>query len=136
RQAHLAEVAGRDAAEPHGLQPADPVCAAQPGDPGAQPHRLPEARQSRSRLRREGVARRGPARADRLAQVPHRRGCRAPRPRRLDTRFRRMSQPIRRIQIATPAMGEEEWLALREPIETGWLTQGPKVAAFEKAFAE
>jgi dTDP-4-amino-4,6-dideoxygalactose transaminase len=46
-----------------------------------------------------------------------------------------MSQPIRRIQIATPAMGEEEWLALREPIETGWLTQGPKVAAFEKAFA-
>ncbi len=33
-------------------------------------------------------------------------------------------------------MGEEEWLALREPIETGWLTQGPKVAAFERAFAE
>lgn len=32
-------------------------------------------------------------------------------------------------------MGEEEWLALKEPIETGWLTQGPKVAAFEKEFA-
>lgn len=33
-------------------------------------------------------------------------------------------------------MGEEEWLALREPIETGWLTQGPKVKQFETAFAE
>jgi len=44
--------------------------------------------------------------------------------------------PPRRIQIALPSMGEEEWQALREPIETGWLTQGPKVAAFEKAFAE
>ncbi|SLM50312.1 Spore coat polysaccharide biosynthesis protein SpsC [Nitrospira japonica] len=41
----------------------------------------------------------------------------------------------RQIQIATPSLGEEEWQALREPIETGWLTQGPKVAAFENAFA-
>ncbi len=41
----------------------------------------------------------------------------------------------RQIHIATPSLGEEEWQALREPIETGWLTQGPKVAAFEKAFA-
>lgn len=41
----------------------------------------------------------------------------------------------RQIQIAAPSLGEEEWQALREPIETGWLTQGPKVAAFEKAFA-
>lgn len=42
----------------------------------------------------------------------------------------------RNIQIATPSLGEEEWQALREPIESGWLTQGPKVAAFEKAFAQ
>ena len=41
----------------------------------------------------------------------------------------------RQIQIAAPSLGEEEWQALREPIETGWLTQGPKVAALEKAFA-
>lgn len=41
----------------------------------------------------------------------------------------------RQIQIATPSLGKEEWEALREPIESGWLTQGPKVAAFEKAFA-
>jgi len=42
----------------------------------------------------------------------------------------------RQIQIATPSLGKEEWEALREPIESGWLTQGPKVAAFEKAFAQ
>jgi dTDP-4-amino-4,6-dideoxygalactose transaminase len=40
------------------------------------------------------------------------------------------------IPIALPDTGEEEWQALREPLATGWLTQGPKVAAFEKAFAK
>lgn len=42
----------------------------------------------------------------------------------------------RRIQIAAPSTGEEEWLALREPLESGWLSQGPKVAEFERAFAD
>ncbi|MDP6543349.1 MAG: DegT/DnrJ/EryC1/StrS family aminotransferase [Phycisphaerae bacterium] len=42
----------------------------------------------------------------------------------------------RTIQIAQPDTGEEEWQAVREPLMTGWLTQGPKVAEFEKAFAE
>jgi perosamine synthetase len=42
----------------------------------------------------------------------------------------------RNISIASPYIGEEEWLALKEPLMSGWLTQGPKVAAFEKAFAE
>jgi dTDP-4-amino-4,6-dideoxygalactose transaminase len=41
----------------------------------------------------------------------------------------------RRIQISLPSTGEDEWQALRGPIESGWLTQGPKVAEFEKAFA-
>lgn len=41
----------------------------------------------------------------------------------------------RSIAIALPSTGEEEWQATREPILSGWLTQGPKVAAFEKAFA-
>lgn len=45
------------------------------------------------------------------------------------------SKPERVVQIALPSMGDEEWQAVREPIESGWLTQGPKVAAFEKAFA-
>lgn len=33
-------------------------------------------------------------------------------------------------------MGDEEWQALKEPVTTGWITQGPKVAEFEKRFAE
>ena len=41
----------------------------------------------------------------------------------------------RTIQISLPCTGDEEWQACREPLETGWLTQGPKVAAFEKGFA-
>lgn len=45
-------------------------------------------------------------------------------------------KPERIVQIATPSMGEDEWLAVREPIEAGWLTQGPKVAAFEHEFSE
>jgi len=42
----------------------------------------------------------------------------------------------RTIAISKPATGEEEWLAVREPLESGWLTQGPKVAAFEREFAK
>jgi perosamine synthetase len=47
-----------------------------------------------------------------------------------------MSSGKRNIQISLPSTGEEEWQACREPLMSGWLTQGPKVAAFEKAFAE
>lgn len=42
----------------------------------------------------------------------------------------------KQIAIALPSTGEEEWLATKECFESGWLTQGPKVAAFEKAFAQ
>jgi perosamine synthetase len=42
----------------------------------------------------------------------------------------------RTIQISLPCTGDEEWIATREPLQSGWLTQGPKVAAFEKTFAE
>ncbi|KQW22295.1 perosamine synthetase [Afipia sp. Root123D2] len=45
-------------------------------------------------------------------------------------------KPKRTIQIAQPVTGEDEWLAMRESIESGWLTHGPKVNAFERAFSE
>jgi dTDP-4-amino-4,6-dideoxygalactose transaminase len=41
----------------------------------------------------------------------------------------------RNIAISLPSTGDAEWQAVREPLTSGWLTQGPKVAAFEKAFA-
>lgn len=41
-----------------------------------------------------------------------------------------------RIPIARPEMGEPEWQAVREVIESGWVTQGPRVEAFEKAMAD
>lgn len=40
------------------------------------------------------------------------------------------------IQISQPQTGDEEWHAVREPLVSGWLTQGTQVAAFERAFAE
>jgi len=40
-----------------------------------------------------------------------------------------------RIEIAQPCVGDAEWTATRECFESGWLTQGPKVAEFERAFA-
>ena len=42
----------------------------------------------------------------------------------------------RYIPISLPSMGTEEWEALKEPIQSGWITQGPKVKEFETLFAE
>ena len=42
----------------------------------------------------------------------------------------------RTIPISLPSMGQEEWEATKEPIFSGWITQGPKVAEFEKIFEE
>jgi perosamine synthetase len=42
----------------------------------------------------------------------------------------------RSIPIALPSLGTEEWEAVREPLESGWVTQGPQVAAFERTFAQ
>lgn len=42
----------------------------------------------------------------------------------------------RNIPISIPSMGQEEWEALKDPIFSGWITQGPKVKEFETIFAE
>jgi dTDP-4-amino-4,6-dideoxygalactose transaminase len=44
--------------------------------------------------------------------------------------------PDKKIPITLPWIGEEEAAAARRPILSGWTTQGPEVAAFEKEFAE
>ncbi len=42
----------------------------------------------------------------------------------------------RNIPISLPSMGQEEWEAVKDPIFSGWITQGPKVKEFETLFAE
>ena len=47
-----------------------------------------------------------------------------------------MSGAAPRIPITVPCVGEEEALAAAAVVRSGWLTQGPKVAEFESAFAQ
>ncbi|NTW02263.1 MAG: DegT/DnrJ/EryC1/StrS aminotransferase family protein, partial [Oscillochloris sp.] len=44
-------------------------------------------------------------------------------------------QRRRTIPLTRPLIGEAEAEASRRPILSGWLTQGPEVAAFEQEFA-
>ena len=41
-----------------------------------------------------------------------------------------------RINVMQPFLGAEEIAAVSEVIQSGWVAQGPRVASFEKAFAE
>ncbi|MGC0422588.1 DegT/DnrJ/EryC1/StrS family aminotransferase [Embleya sp. AB8] len=43
---------------------------------------------------------------------------------------------MERIPVMRPWMGEEEATAAAEAVRSGWVAQGPRVAAFERAFAE
>lgn len=40
------------------------------------------------------------------------------------------------VPVARPLLGEEEVLAAARAIRSGWVTQGPEVAAFEREFAD
>ena len=40
------------------------------------------------------------------------------------------------LSVLQPLGGKEEVEELRDTIESGWWAKGPKVAKFEKAFAE
>src|SRR5205085_477411 len=46
-----------------------------------------------------------------------------------------MREPAQTIPVARPSLGEAEAAAAREAILSGWVTQGPQVAAFEEEFA-
>jgi dTDP-4-amino-4,6-dideoxygalactose transaminase len=41
----------------------------------------------------------------------------------------------RNISISIPSVGDEEWHAIKKSIDSGWLTQGPRVKEFEQGFA-
>lgn len=47
-----------------------------------------------------------------------------------------MTNSINFIPVARPVIGEPEADAAKRPIMSGWVTQGPEVAAFEKEFAQ
>lgn len=53
-----------------------------------------------------------------------------------DTRMQVPTMPAARtVQISLPSTGDDEWQAAKAPLMSGWLTQGPKVAEFEREFA-
>jgi perosamine synthetase len=46
-----------------------------------------------------------------------------------------LAEDIRKIPLLIPLLGDEEAQAAAEAVKSGWVTQGPRVVAFEQAFA-
>jgi dTDP-4-amino-4,6-dideoxygalactose transaminase len=46
------------------------------------------------------------------------------------------SAGLQQVPVARPVIGESEIRAIQRPLLSGWLTQGPEVAAFEQEFAQ
>jgi perosamine synthetase len=46
------------------------------------------------------------------------------------------AEPARRVPLARPSFDEREEKAVAEVLRSGWVTQGPRVGAFEERFAE
>src|SRR3954447_25882334 len=46
------------------------------------------------------------------------------------------TMPARQIPIARPSFGAGEEKAVLEALRSGWVSQGPRVAEFERKFAE
>jgi perosamine synthetase len=51
------------------------------------------------------------------------------------TTFPNASTSMMSIPVARPSIGEGEELAVLEVLRSGWITQGPRVAEFERAFS-
>src|SRR3984893_2978975 len=47
-----------------------------------------------------------------------------------------IAAPSKSIPVARPSFGRDEEQAVLEVLRSGWVTQGPRVAAFERKFAE
>ena len=94
-------------------------------DPSARRH---QCRRTRLGLPGVGRARGGPAPVGGVVAAAARGDRRGP-----DQCDR--SEPMSRINVMQPWMGEAEIAAVSEVIASGWVAQGPRVAAFEGAFA-
>src|SRR5262249_37757529 len=108
-----------------GIVPADRVRAGAQGQPGAAAAGEHVAR---------GAGARGPGRRPLRAGAGAAGGGGAAAGKR-GVRMSPVATAAPLIPIARPFIGEEEFEAVRRPLTSGWLTQGPEVAAFEREFA-
>src|SRR3954468_14104873 len=117
--------AGRGVAAGHGLRP---LGGPRPAARGQRRHPTPGRHERRARA--PGLRRRG-----RAARRPHAPGhlvARRARARRLPAR----EGLVMEVPFARPSLTEADGAAVAEAVASGWVSQGPRVAAFEAAYAE